>query len=108
MNHKTLILFLILIGFECCGLYYTKKYYTDDRLLYGILACIFYGLIPVILILLLTYQPSIGLLNVLWNVLSTIYGIIIGLLIFHEHLNLKQWIGVVLGIISIIFINSKK
>jgi len=106
MNNKQLFLFLTLIVIECCGLYYTKKYSINNKLLYIFFAILFYGLIPIILILLLKYQNSIALLNVLWNVLSTIYGIIIGLLIFHEHLNINQWIGVVLGILSIIFINK--
>ena len=40
--------------------------------------------------------------NIVWNIASTIYGIIIGVLIFEESISFEQKIGALFGFIGLL------
>jgi len=101
MELKVLLLFGLLIIIECCGLYYTKQFSLTNNYLHLGLCMLFYAIVPLILIILLKSQHSISLLNCLWNILSTIYGVAIGMFLFREHISMKQWLGIILSILAI-------
>lgn len=56
------------------------------------------------------YLPTLlrhGLIytSIIWVVLSTIGFLLLGTLVFHEELGLRQWIGVTLGFLAILLLS---
>jgi multidrug transporter EmrE-like cation transporter len=44
--------------------------------------------------------------NGMWNVLSTIFGTIIGFMLWKENISFKQFIGISIGLISLYLMNG--
>ena len=102
MNKYLLFWFFLTLTAEMLMFYFVKKAKYDKENL--VISMLLYGSIPFFLYKMLQYDDEIGILNVIWNVLSTIYGLLIGVLIFKEHVTNLQFVGAVLGIISILII----
>jgi drug/metabolite transporter (DMT)-like permease len=58
--------------------------------------CIYGVLVPFILL----NQKGVGIINFIWNVGSTVFGILIGMMLFNEKIKKLQWLGIVLGFLS--------
>jgi multidrug transporter EmrE-like cation transporter len=58
-------------------------------------------MIPVFLYIIIKENRNISTVNIIWNILSTIYGLIIGVLIFQEKIHTLQIYGVLLGVLGI-------
>jgi multidrug transporter EmrE-like cation transporter len=105
---KELIFLLFLIAFiESIAWFFLKKHYLTKRVDYLSLYIALYISIPYFLIKTLKYE-GIGIVNLLWNILSTIAVLLIGYFIFNEKINNYQTIGVGLGLISVILLCSEK
>lgn len=102
MNKYLLFWFFLTLTAEMLMFYFVKKAKYDKQNL--IISIVLYGCIPFFLYKMLQYDDEIGILNVIWNILSTIYGLLIGILIFNERIsNLQCW-GALLGLLSIVMI----
>lgn len=91
----------VLVFFEFFALYFVQKSKKDDDKKYLLLTCLLYG-IPVSLLLykLLEFK-SIGIVNFMWNVASTLCGFFIAMYLFGYKVNNLEWLGVGLGILSL-------
>ena len=103
MNLSLIIWFVIILCVEAFALYYVRKSSDDNgRWRYLIISCLLYLTIPILLYLILVKTHKIAILNGIWNIASTIYGLMIGILIFSEIYTTKQYIGIILGLFSLI------
>ena len=101
--------FLTIILSEALALYFVKKFSINQNhpeyLVYSMgLYCLTVWSLSKILI----YGQGIALINILWNIASSLYGIAIGVFIFGEYLTNLQLIGGVLGILSIILLTTEE
>jgi hypothetical protein len=100
-NLKLIGLFLILVFTEFWALYFIQKAQKENRMMYLVLTMFLYGLpITYILYKLLDFK-SIAIINFLWNIFSTCSGFFITYFIFKEKVNHLEWLGVLLGLVSI-------
>jgi drug/metabolite transporter (DMT)-like permease len=68
------------------------------------LSCICYAAIPITMYFVLIKGNNISTVNITWNILSTLYGLLIGMIIFGEKVKSLQLYGVILGLVSLAFI----
>lgn len=102
MINSDILLLLIIILCEAFALYCIKKYSYNDNLTYLlILSMILYAIIPIFLYKILKHGTGIGILNTIWNITSTCYGLFIGMVLFSETITFQQKIGIIFGIIGI-------
>lgn len=104
MNPQLVFWFFLIICFEAAALYSIKMYSINHDTKYLIISILGYMLIPIFLYRLLKIGEGIAMTNVIWNILSTIYGFIIGMAIFSEKVSNLQIIGSILGTMGIIMI----
>ena len=101
---KELILLLFLIVLvEVASWFCLKKQYLDKNKFFLVLFFILYAILPFLLLRTLKYE-GIGITNMLWNIASTTLVLIIGYFIFKEHVNHWQYLGIGLGLISIVLL----
>lgn len=88
----------LLILFEASALYFIKNYSIHDNTTWFlILSIISYAMIPYCLYRILKNGEGIAIINIIWNVASTLYGLFIGVILFSEHLTTPQKVGATLG-----------
>ncbi len=88
------------------GDYFAKSWSINLRPTYFLLALVGYlgsGVlfIPVLL------KEGLVVSSITWSILTILGFIFIGLVMFHESLNMLQVFGVILGIISLVLLNLK-
>lgn len=99
----TILLFFI-AGFEAVALFSIQKFAIEKKKKWFLLTALLYGLIvPFIFYQMLLYD-YVGVVNFLWNIFSTIFGFLIGMLVFKEKVFPIQWVGVALGTVAVAFI----
>ena len=100
------LLFMCIVILEFTALYSVKKYslHGSGYLLAICILC--YALIPLFLFLILKQKQNIATVNIIWNVLSSVYGVLIGVVLFKERINLIQSLGIVLGVVGLVLIFS--
>lgn len=102
----------LLIVSESFALYCLRRYQVQpNKPLYFFVACLIYGLVVTYLLYrLITIEQSVGIVNFVWNVFSTMAGFLIGVYLFNENHAPIQWIGVALGVLAfgLIVLGSKK
>lgn len=106
MNITPILFFIGIILFEFVAILLIKKSQVDPSRIYltmGI-AITCYAVVAICLYNLIKYNKSVSISNSLWNIASTIYGLFIGLILFHEKITPSQWFGLILGSIGIVFI----
>lgn len=105
MQYKIIFWFILILLVEAFALYSIKmaSVFPDEKK-YIVFAVVSYALIPLFLYKMLLYGQGIGVINCLWNILSTIYGFLIGIYLFQEHVSKQQIVGAILGLIGIILI----
>lgn len=107
-NSDLFWLFSIIIA-ESFALYYVKKYSINDtNNVFIYVSIILYAYIPFALYKITHNCSGIAVTNIVWNIASTIYGLIIGMLLFDENITFEQKIGISLGFLSIIFMIWKQ
>ena len=94
------VLVLLLVVFEAYALFSIQRYSNDKQPKDLIICCLIYGLAVPFFLYYLLAQKGVGTVNFIWNVFSTIVGFFIGVLLFQEHVESLQWLGVFLGVIS--------
>ena len=96
-----LVLFTIIFLIEAVALYSIKRasVATDGCKMSMLLAMLCYATLPLLLYL-IAKQMGIALTNAVWNVASTMYGLLIGIMLFHEVVSVRQWVGLGLGVVG--------
>ena len=79
---------------EAFGLYSLRAGHT-------LVASLIYGLGVVPLLSRILKYEGIGIVNLLWNILSTLFGFGIGIFIFNERIHYLQFIGALLSLLGI-------
>lgn len=105
MKTSLIVWFVILLCIEATALYCVRKSSDNKKYVYLTLSCILYASIPIVLYLIISNTHKIASLNCTWNIASSIYGLIIGMLIFSEVYTVKQCLGVGLGLFSLLLMN---
>jgi drug/metabolite transporter (DMT)-like permease len=98
------LLFCLMFLIESIALYCAEKYTTDKSTKLIIFAVILYGMIPLTIIPILCMGVGVGKTNIIWNVASNIYGLLIGLFIFKEVIHGTQWLGIILAFTAMFLI----
>lgn len=99
---KWLLLAIVIV--EVLSWYCLKKQYISGNKIYLVPFFALYAIIPFLLIQTLKYE-GIGVTNMLWNIASTILVLLMGYFIFKEHVNGYQYIGIGLGVLSIVLLS---
>ena len=109
MNSLTTIIvfFACIVVFEAIALYSVKRFSKSNETMFLIFSILSYAIIPLFFFKILKEGQGISTVNILWNVMSTVYGVLIGVLLFSEVIHGIQWIGIILGILSIFLIMWK-
>jgi len=82
---------------EAGGLYFLRAGGVYNTI---IASCMYgYGVVP-LLSLSLKYE-GIAIVNLLWNIISTVFGFIIGIYFFKEKIHYRQYIGAALSLFGI-------
>jgi drug/metabolite transporter (DMT)-like permease len=114
MNSKTIKLIgllIVLVFTEFWALYFIQKSQKEKRIMYLFITMFLYGIPISYLLYKLMDFKSIAIVNFLWNIFSTCSGFFITCFIYKEKVNHLEWIGVMLGLVSIgliIFGGQKK
>jgi hypothetical protein len=85
------------------------KYYSLHKVnwtLFVSMMC--YATIPVFIYFILAHGANIATTNITWNIMSTLYGLLIGLIIYHEKLGSLQVYGAILGLVSLFLLFYRK
>ena len=90
------------IGMESLSKYYYISKHKNILIILG--ACALYAIQPLLFSNAMKYQ-GMGLMNVVWNVISTCVIILVGVFVFGEKFNKYQYAGIVLSIISLILLS---
>lgn len=101
-----MILSIIIIA-EIITWYCLKKQYLEKDKFYLYMYFMVYLTIPILLLLTAKYEKII-ITNMMWNIASTILVLMLGYFIFKEHITRYQYIGICLGLISIVFLTIHK
>lgn len=98
---------LLLCGIEFATFYLVKTFVesnTSSAWWQMFLAVLLYGSIPLQLWWILEYSNTLGVINAVWNVLSTVYGVLLGYYLFSETFTTIQFVGLGIGLTGIILI----
>lgn len=102
-------LFAIIV-IEATALYTIKGASVNHNPVELVFSVLLYAAIPFCLYKIITEKDSplgIATVNVVWNLASTIYGLIIGVVFFAESISTNQKIGIVLGTTATLLLVGK-
>lgn len=99
-----LLWFAILILVEMSAMYSIKYSTLHDDKMWMWIGIFCYAAVGFCLYHIVEIDRSIGMTNVVWNIASTMYGLLIGVLLFSETISHSQTIGIILGILGLMFI----
>ena len=85
---------------EAFGLYFIRA----GGMLNTLKASLFYGMGVVPLLSLATKYEGIGLVNFMWNILSTLFGFAIGIYMYKEKIHNMQMMGVLVSTVGLAMI----
>ncbi len=94
----------LLILFEIIADVFAKEWSLRDRPLFWIGAILSYLLANTFWLFALKYGSGLARGAVIFSVASAIFAIIIGAIFYRENVSGIQWIGMFIGIISLVFI----
>ena len=101
------IILTVIIIAELITWYSLKKQHLEKDKFYLYIYFSMFLVIPVLLLLAVKYEKII-ITNMMWNIASTILVLLLGYFIFKEHITTYQYIGICLGLLSIVFLAIKK
>ena len=107
MNYALFIAIIITLSlFEMGALYFLKKYDVCRGMRYYFMGLLFY-FVTINLILFLFNYERIGIVNLSWNVFSTILGLSLGYFYFMESLSPIECVGAFLSIAGLVLMQVK-
>lgn len=82
-----------------------KEYFLDpSKVSYYVTAIFMYALCPVLIYRCLLYGQGIADTNSLWNAISTLFTLVVGLLYYKETLHNHQIVGVLFTVVGVALI----
>jgi multidrug transporter EmrE-like cation transporter len=105
---NTVPIWLVLFVTALCvviGDYFAKLWAVSQNTLYVFLCIVMYSF-SALMFLPSLLKEKLAVATVFWSVFMVIGSIFVGSVIFHEHLTVRQWVGILFGVLSIIFITS--
>lgn len=100
--YVTIIIFIITI-IEMLGLWNLKKYSLTDNIIFYLFAIITFSVFAYMLSKLMKIE-RIGIINHVWNIMSSIMAFLIGYVFYKEKLNYYEFLGVVLSLFGMLLI----
>jgi len=97
---------LIMTIVETYAQYNLKEYSLNNKLSYIVLGLLFYVVSAIMFMSLLSYE-KVGIVNLIWNIMSTLLVFIMGYLVFNESLNSYELVGAVMAIVGLILLGLK-
>ena len=86
-----------------------KLFDINNKYKFIIIAMLIYALQPILFYKVMKQSYfGIGMTNIIWNISSSIIVLIFSNMYFSEKINKKQFIGILLGIISLYLIDSSQ
>ncbi len=99
-----IVLILLSASSVVFGDYLAKSWSISQRNFLFVGAFVAYGLSSVFYIPTLLREGLI-ITSLLWVIISTLGFLLIGLILFREHLTMGQWVGVGFGIVALIILS---
>ena len=96
------LLFTLIVVLEVLALYAIKEYSISHRPIFIPLFITCYALIPILLVLILREKQNISTVNIIWNIITTICGLILGLILYREEITPIQFFGICLGTLGLV------
>jgi multidrug transporter EmrE-like cation transporter len=94
------------VGMETLSKYYVLG--ASKNIVFLVIACLLYSLQPILFSKSLNIEGNgIGIMNVIWNVMSTCFILGVGILLFGEQINGYKWVGICLSIVALILLSMK-
>lgn len=92
-----------MITLEALALYSLKYSTKTQHSQYLIAGMILYAGVGYCIYRIVNSGNGVGITNTIWNIASTIYGLLIGIIIFGERITNRQAFGIMLGGLGLIF-----
>lgn len=96
---------LISALFFAAGEFLSKLWGQAPSIRLAILVVLVYSFGAITWLPALLHKNQLSIMGMLWLLLGVIATILIGVFVFHEHLNIYQIVGVVLALLAMILIN---
>ena len=101
MSYSPLMFATAMTGVDVIAFSIIKKVFTKDLSMgFGIISMMLYACQPLILYFALSYE-SVAVMNVLWNIISSITVAIVGVTLLHETVGPRKKLGIVFGLIAV-------
>jgi multidrug transporter EmrE-like cation transporter len=92
------------IGMESLSKYYVLG--ASKNIILIIAACLLYAIQPILFSKSLKIDGiGIGIMNIIWNVISTCIILAVGVFLFSEKMNAYKWAGVIFSVIALILLS---
>ncbi len=102
--YKWLIPLLLLVVFEACADIIAKYFAITNKMWIGVGALSVYIIANIFWLISLKNGAELATGAVIFSIVSEVLAILIGVLIYHEHLSLTQGIGIILGLVSLVLL----
>jgi multidrug transporter EmrE-like cation transporter len=96
---------LLLVAFELIADILAKQFGLTGKIIFGVLSILGYVLANIAWLLSLRSGAELSKGSIIFSALSGVGAVLIGLLVYHERVNMFQLLGVILGIAAIIFLS---
>ena len=108
LQNKTLLVFIILfiVAAESAGQYCIRVCKNEQKWHFFILGLLMYSLVCAGLYVSYGFR-SMGIINVLWSCLSIVSILLIGIIFFHDTVNINDIIGILFILVGFIFVFFK-
>ena len=106
-NNQSLMLAFIMAVIDAIMMGLTKKYYLSTHKIKYILAAgmVIYMCQPLLFYRALSFE-GMGIFNVLWDSVSNLIVLFVGIYFFSERITIRKYIGVILSFISIYLLTT--
>ncbi len=94
---------MAIVLFESIAQYHVKKSRESENLLYLFVGMFSYSIVCCLLHKCYAYD-SMGMTNLTWSVLSIFSIMVVGHVMFHEQMNVFDFIGLILCVLGLFFI----
>jgi multidrug transporter EmrE-like cation transporter len=99
------IVWLILSGiFNAFGEYLSKEWGYTHTWELALFVAVAYVCSSLLWLPALLKQNQLSTMGVAWILIALVFTLILGLVVFKEHLSLIQWVGIVLGSIAVVLL----
>lgn len=96
---------LVLVAFELLADIFARQFGTTGKVIFGVLSILGYVLANLAWLFSLRQGAQLSTGSVLFSALSGAGAVAIGLFVYHEKVNPYQVIGLILGLVAIVFLS---